>query len=233
MRKAFHEDLSEVESIIVMMAGQVVEQLEKVMRALDAADEDLASEVIAADDGIDRNYLEVRNRVLLLLATQAPVAVDLRHVSAMLHINIHLERMGDLCTTIAKAIKLSSELPRNDAVCQELLEMGAQAARLTESSIKAFTQRDLDLARSLPRLDDPIDRLNRGIIRAAIAEGADSETGFEWAARMVLVSRQLERLGDHAVDIGEEVAFLVTGEFAEFTDASHKKDGLAQPSSSS
>lgn len=229
MRRAFHEDLSEVEGIVVQMAGQVTGQLETVLRALDASNEELADEVIAGDDAIDHNYLEVRNRVLLLLATQAPVAVDLRLVSAMLHINIHLERMGDLCTTVAKAIKLSSDLPRNDAVLQELQEMGVQGARMTELAIKAFSQRDLELARTLPRMDDSIDRLNRGIIRAAIEQGADSETGFEWAARMVLVSRQLERFGDHAVDMGEEVAFLVTGEFQEFTDASHKKDGLSVP----
>jgi phosphate transport system protein len=84
----------------------------------------------------------------------------------------------------------------------------------------ALARRDLELARSLPELDDPIDRLNRGMLQQVLA-AADDKRVLEWGIRMYVVSRQIERIGDNAVDIAEQVAFLVTGEFHEFTDASH------------
>ena len=84
----------------------------------------------------------------------------------------------------------------------------------------ALAHRDLELTRKLPELDDPIDRLNRGMLRQVLAVSEDKRM-LEWGIRMYVVSRQLERVGDNAVDIAEQVAFLVTGEFREFTDASH------------
>ncbi|HVE92861.1 MAG TPA: phosphate signaling complex protein PhoU [Actinomycetota bacterium] len=224
MRKAFRDELAEVETLCVEVAGQVLQQLEKAMQALLSFDEELGDEVVRGDDPIDRCYMEIRNRIFTLLATQAPVAVDLRLVAAMLHINMHLERMGDLCTTIGKVVRLVKDLPPSEAILGELKEMGAQAGRMIDAAFRAFSSRDLTAALGLSRMDDSIDRLNRGLIKEVAKVAADDETTIEWAARMVLVSRQLERLGDHAVDIGEEVAFLVTGEFKEFTDASHKGD---------
>ncbi len=224
MRKAFHEELAEVEALCVAVSGRITEQLERVMKALESFDEELADQVIAGDDAIDRVYMDVRHRIFRLLATQAPVASDLRLVSALLHINIHLERMGDLCTTIGKVVKLAKDLPRSEGIIRQLIEMGSQAGRMIDASMKALSQRDLNLALNLPRMDESISRLNRGMIKEVRALATEDEAVMEWAARMVLVSRQLERMGDHAVDIGEEVAFLVTGEFREFTDASHKPD---------
>ncbi len=227
MRKAFHEELSDVETLCLRMSGRVLDQLEAVMQALSTMDERAAEKVILDDDPIDADYLEIRSRIFALLATQAPVAVDLRLVAVMLHMNMHLERMGDLNTNIAKAIRLSKDLPPSEGILRELCEMGSQARRLIELAMKAFSGRDLDSAMRLSGMDDSIDRLNRGLIKEVARLASDDEAAFEWAARMVLVSRQLERLGDHAVDIGEEVGFLITGEFREFTDASHKSDDRA------
>lgn len=222
-RKTFHEQLAEAEGIVVETAGLVLEQLERTIRVLENRDTELASLVIDSDDPVDERYLEIEQRILTLLATQAPVASDLRLVSAMLHINIHLERVADLCVNIAKFAKLAVDLPRSPEIVQELVEMGRQASKMLETAITSFSQRNLDLALGLPRMDDRIDKLNRELFKQA-SRFADDERAIEWGGRMVLVSRQLERMGDHAVDIGEQVAFMITGEFREFTDASAKAD---------
>lgn len=220
MRKSFHEQLAEAESRVVDTAGIVLQQLDRTLRTLETKDLALADVVIAGDDAVDDCYLEIEQRVLTLLATQAPVASDLRLLSGMMHINIHLERMADLCTNIAKLVKLTKDLPFSAEIVQELVEMGRQAHRMIDTSIQAFAKRDLDLALSLPTMDESIDRLNRTLIKKLASRFAGEEDEVEWGMRMIVASRQLERMGDHAVDIGEQVAFMITGEFREFEDAS-------------
>jgi phosphate transport system protein len=151
---------------------------------------------------------------------RTPVASDLRLLTALLHINLHLERIADQAVNMAKITKLADGLPPNPTVLQHLEEMGALALGMVGAAMAALARRDLELARSLPELDDPIDRLNRGMLRQVLA-ASDDKRMLEWGIRMYVVSRQIERIGDNAVDIGEQVAFLVTGEFREFTDASH------------
>lgn len=221
MRTSFHQQLAEGEGLVVEMAGLVLQQLERTLRTLETRDRALADVVIAGDDDVDEKYMDIQSRVLRLVATQAPVASDLRLVSAMLHINIHLERMADLCTNIAKFVKLAPDSTFSAEIIGEILEMGRQAGRMLDTVIQAFTKRDLDLALSLPEMDESIDRLNRSLFKQVVRRFAGSEDEMEWGSRMVLVSRQLERMGDHAVDIAEQVAFMITGEFREFTDASH------------
>jgi phosphate transport system protein len=218
-RKSFHQQLAEAEARVVDATGLVLRQLDLTLRALETKDLAVADVVISGDDAVDEAYMDIERRILTLLATQAPVASDLRLVSAMLHINIHLERMADLCTNIAKLVKLTADLPFFSDIVLELVEMGRQAHRMIDASIQAFVKRDLDLALSLPELDESIDRLNRNLFKKVAQRFAGDEDEVEWGSRMVLVSRQLERLGDHAVDIGEQVAFMITGEFREFGDA--------------
>lgn len=222
MRKSFHEQLAEAEGLVVETAGIVLQQIERTLRVLETRDPSLADVVISGDDAVDARYMEIQEKVLQLVATQAPVASDLRLVSAMLHINIHLERMADLCTNIAKIVKLTSEGgPFSDGIVLELVEMGRTSSRMLETAIAAFTNRELEAALSLPAMDESIDRLNRNLFKSIVHKFAGDEEEVEWGSRMVIVSRQLERMGDHVVDIGEQVAFMITGEFREFTDASH------------
>jgi len=221
MRQSFHEQLAEAEGLVNETSGLVLQMLERTLRALETRDLALSDVVISADDAVDEKYIDVEQRILTLLATQAPVARDLRLVSAMLHINIHLERMADLCVNIAKFVKLSHDLPFSEGILQALVEMGWYASKMIEQAMDAFAKRDLDLALALPEVDQAINRLNRRLIKE-VARYASEDDQIEWGSRMVLVSRQLERMGDHAVDIGEQVAFMITGEFREFTDASEK-----------
>ena len=216
-RRHFHDELLALEAA-VGEEGELAERaIGAAVEALAGPDGGLADRVILEDDAIDERYLDVERRVLDLLARQTPVASDLRLVSAILHINLHLERVGDMAVNIAKITNVTRTLPRADSILAALGEMGDVVRPMLRTSMEAFARRDLDLARRLPSMDDPVDRLNRGMYREVAACAGDQDL-LEWAAHMMVVSRQLERVGDHAVDIAEQVAFLLTGEFHEFSD---------------
>jgi phosphate transport system protein len=185
-----------------------------------AARGDASPYLRALTDEVDELYLDVERRILGLFALQTPVASDLRLLTALLHINLHLERIADQAVNMAKITKLADGLPQSPKVLQHLEEMGALALGMVGAAMAALARRDLELAHELPRMDDPIDRLNRGML-GQVLEVSEDKQMLEWGIRMYVVSRQLERVGDNAVDIGEQVAFLVIGEFREFTDASH------------
>jgi phosphate transport system protein len=220
-RAHFQQQLQELESHALGGLDLIVEQLDRVLEALGHQDVELAQMVIADDDRVDGRYLEVHQGILSLLALQAPVAGDLRLVAALLHMIKHIERMGDQCVNIAKLIPLSGyEPPVHAEMLQALAKMGAYARSEVIQSKAAFSGRDVALAEDLVRQDREINRLNREIFRLAIEIGDDQDTR-EWAMHMTLVARALERIGDNAVDIGEQVAFVVTGLFREFSDSSH------------
>jgi phosphate transport system protein len=220
-RLHFQQQLQELESRALGGLDVIVEQLDRTLEALAHQDVELAQMVIDDDDRIDGRYLEVHQGILSLLATQAPVAGDLRLVAALLHVIMHVERMGDQCVNIAKLIPLSGhEPPVRAEVLEALLKMGAYARSETVQCKAAFAAREVGLAEDLVRQDREINRLNREIFRMGLEIGDDPDTR-EWAMHMILVARALERLGDNAVDIGEQVAFVATGLFREFSDPSH------------
>jgi phosphate transport system protein len=197
-----------------------VEQLDRALEALEHQDVELATIVINDDDRLDGRYLEVHQGILSLLALQAPVAGDLRLVAALLHLIKHVERMGDQCVTIAKLIPLSGyEPPVREDMLDKLLRMGRAARSEVVQARAAFAGRDVALAEDLATQDREINRLNREVFRLAIDIGEDADTR-EWAMHMTMVARAIERIGDNAVDIGEVTAFVVTGLFREFNDAS-------------
>jgi phosphate transport system protein len=219
-RRHFHEELESLELEVLGMGEVADKALAEAMACLENDDLPLADHVIENDDDLDGRYMRVERTTLELLALQTPVAVDLRLISVILHTNLHLERVGDMAVNIAKIVKVVHGLPRNGSILTTLAEMGTIARQMLRAAMESFARRDLALAGQLPEMDDPIDRLNRGMYREVASCAWDPQM-LEWAIRMMVVSRQLERIGDHAVDIAEQVAFLLTGEFKEFTDASH------------
>jgi len=220
-RVAFQEELRELEERALQGLDMVVTSLERVMEALQHQDVELAEMVVEDDDRIDGRYLEVHQGILSLLARQAPVATDLRLISALLHVMHSIERMGDQCVNISKVIPLTGhDAPVHDEMVDRIVLMGKQARSMLSQAKKAFEGRDVELARDLVRQDDLIDNLNKECFQIAVQVGEDKDTR-EWAMTMMLVARALERIGDNAVDIGEQVAFVVTGLFREFEDASH------------
>jgi phosphate transport system protein len=220
MRITFQEELEQVEAALQEEGDFVLRSLRAAVNALQAADAELADEVIAFDDEVDKRYFEIQEGIQSLLARQTPVAVDLRLVLALLHANLHLERMGDYCVTIAKLTKLVTDVEPDEGLMQAFEEMGQRAEEMIRVALDSFQRRDLAGASSLVDLDELIDRANRRAVERVLDFGSD-ESKREWGLRMIIVSRCLERIGDHAVDIGEQTAYLVTGEFREFTDASH------------
>jgi phosphate transport system protein len=220
-RVHFQDELRGLEEQALGALDLVVNTLDRTLEALQHHDIELASIVVNDDDRIDGRFLEVHQGILSLLALQAPVAGDLRTVAALLHVIKHAERMGDQCVNIAKVMPLVGTEPPSDP---ELLERIFKMARLARSEVaqakQAFTLRDVSLAQDLVRQDEEINALNREVFRRAVEIGTD-EDRREWAMTMMLVARALERIGDNAVDIGEQVAFVVTGLFREFSDASH------------
>jgi phosphate transport system protein len=218
----FQAELTALEHQALGALDLVISQLDRTMEALHHQDIELASIVILDDDRVDGRYLEVHQGILSLLALQAPVASDLRTVAALLHVIKHAERMGDQCVNIAKMLPLTGHEPPVD---EQILERIEQMGRLVRSEVEqckqAFSLRDVGLAEDLVRQDERVNCLNRECFRRAVEIGTDADRR-EWAMSMMLVSRALERIGDNAVDIGEQVAFVVTGLFREFSDASHR-----------
>jgi phosphate transport system protein len=220
VRVTFQEELDQLEATLQEEGSLVLRALRGAMNALAQRDLELTDEVIAFDDDVDRLYVHIEEEIQSLLARQTPVASDLRLVLAILHINLHLERMADYCVTIAKLTKLVADVEPDPALLQSLEEMGERAEEMIRVSLDSFANRDLAGAESLVDLDELIDRSNRRFVERVVEIVADPAIR-EWVLRMVLVSRTIERIGDHAVDIGEQTAYLLTAEFREFTDASH------------
>jgi phosphate transport system protein len=217
LRVTFHEELDDLETSLQKEGDLVVRSVQAATRAMVEQDLELADEVIAFDDEVDGAYFAIEEGIQSLLARQTPVASDLRLVLAMLHVNLHLERMADYCVTVAKLTKLAGDIPAEPRIVAALAEMGVRAEEMTRVALRSFQHRDLARAEALVDLDELIDRTNRRLAERVL--GLDAEHR-EWGLRMLVVSRCLERIGDHAVDIGEQTAYLVTGEFREFTDAS-------------
>ena len=220
MRVTLQEELDQLEASLQEEGALVLRALRGCLNALEQSDVELADEVIGFDDEIDAIYLSIEEGIQSLLARQTPVAVDLRLVLAILHNNLHLERMADYCVTIAKLTKLSVNVAHDETILEGFEEMGSRAEEMIRVALDSFRDRNVTHAESLVDLDEMIDRANRRVVGHVLSLGSDPGLR-EWGLRMILVSRCLERIGDHAVDIGEQTAFLVTGEFREFTDASH------------
>ncbi len=221
VRVQYQEDLERLEVSALGGLDLVNSALERTLEAIEHQDVELAQLVVMDDDRIDGRYLEVHQALITLLATQSPVATDLRLISALLHVLKNVERMGDQCVNICKMIPLSgNEPPADEEMVKMILTMGRQARTLIGQAKRSFADRDVELARDLVIQDDVVDNLNRDCFRLALEIGDDADRR-EWAMTMLLAARAIERIGDNAVDIGEQVAFVVTGLFREFEDASH------------
>jgi len=220
MRVEFRQRLDQLEASLQEQGELCLRALRGAIDALETQDAELCDEVIVFDDEIDMRYHRIEKLVEETLALETPVAGDLRLVLAVLHSSIHLERIGDQSVTIAKLTKLTAELERRHDLVEGLREMGDRCHEMVKISLDAFADRDTERARSLVDLDELVDRTNRRVTDHVL-EMASSPGLQEWGMRMIVVARCLERIGDNAVDIGEQTEFLVTGEFHEFTDASH------------
>jgi phosphate transport system protein len=219
-RQTFQQQLDAVEQELQNHGALVMRALDRSIQALLSGDEQLADLVIAGDDENDASYLRIEDEVERLLALQTPLATDLRLILTILHINLHLERMGDQCVNIAKLTKLTLGLVIASELLDSFKRMGEQAEAMAAEAMTAFAERDVERAERLVIMDSVINSENRELARRIMALGGD-ERMREAGLRAILISRCIERVGDNAVDIGERTAYLASGEFREFTDASH------------
>jgi phosphate transport system protein len=215
-RRHFHVELASIEQELVLMAGLAEQAVGRAVNALVRNDGSLAEDVVARDAEIDEKYLLIHQKWLETMALQTPVAGDLRLMSAVLHLLVTLERMGDQAANIAKIVSAIEGHAREPSILEQLQEMGDLVQPMVRTAMEAFVQRDLSLALQVPEMDEPVNRLNRSMAQE-VARCAPDRDVLEWAVPMLMVSRALERVGDQAVDIAEQVAFLLTGEFQEFT----------------
>jgi phosphate transport system protein len=221
VRVEYQEELAELEASALGGLDLASSALAKTLEAIEHQDVELAQLVIADDDRIDGRYLEIHQSLITLLATQSPVATDLRLIASLLHVLKNIERMGDQCVNICKVIPMTGhEPPADDQMVELIVRMGRQTRSMISQAKHSFEQRDVEMARDLVRQDDVVDDLNRDCFRLALEIGDDPDRR-EWAMTMMLAARAIERTADNAVDIGEQVAFVVTGLFREFEDASH------------
>ena len=221
VRKGFHEELEALQREILEMGELAEHAVSEAVRAITHGDEEAALRVVDGDDEIDQRYLDIEQRTLWTLALQTPVAADLRLISAIIHASLHLERIGDQAVNVAKLYLLTKDLAPSDALRGQIREMGDLVVQMVRTAMEAFERRDLELCKRLQKMDDPVDRLNRRTHLEAL-KLADDPAALDWGLHMNLAARALERVGDNAVDIAEQVGFLITGEFHEFTDASHE-----------
>lgn len=214
----FHDELDHLEQrlldIIDTAEGMVGQAVESVV----TGNIDLANEVIEADHAIDEENFQIHQDWTTLMARFQPFGPDLRRMAVLLHLNITFERMGDQCVNIAKITRLNEGLPSSQRICDLITEMGDLVRPMIRTAIEAFVRKDLDEARLLPAMDEPVDRINANMYREAVEVSGDKGM-LEWATKMILVSRALERIGDQSVDFAEQTAYLITGDRLAFDEA--------------
>lgn len=212
LRKEYRQQVAEIIDELLAMGGHVLTLLADSMSALAAPEGGEAAGVQRGHERMQQRHHALQDRILRTIALQAPVASDLRLFASFIRVNIHVERMGGLCRNIARAAQQETEGETDPQVTSQIAEMGQHARRVIERALESYGRRDVGLARTLAELDDPIDILNRAIFLRTV-DLADDDRRLDWAMQMVLVARYIERMSDHAVGIGEQTIFAVTGEF--------------------
>lgn len=213
----FHQGLSELEQKVLSMVDRAEQMVEMAVQAVTSDDIELAARVIELDTDIDQTYMEVHQDWTTLMARHQPLGSDLRKMTILIQLNVTFERMGDQCVNIAKIAQLNQGLPRVQRICDQVREMGDLVRPMIRTAIESYVRGDVDEARLLPAMDQPVDRLNANMYKETVAVGANPQL-LEWATKMLMVSRALERVGDQAVDFGEQTVYLITGELAEFDE---------------
>ncbi|MEU9890864.1 phosphate signaling complex protein PhoU [Sphaerisporangium sp. NPDC051011] len=210
MRDAFHDELNALNDRLMQMTNLVRSAISRATTALLDADLQLAESVISQDAEVNRLYAEIETSIYELMATQQPVAVDLRTAITALRMGADLERMGDLAEHVAKIARMRhpvSAIPVE--VRDTIVEMGQIAERLVTKTGSCIATRDVDLAKELEDDDDAMDRLHRRLFRVLLSK--DWPHGIEPAVDITLIGRYYERYADHAVRVARDVVYLVTG----------------------
>ncbi len=224
-REAFDRDLRQLREDVVQMGRRAGEAIHRAVEALKARDLALADAVIANDDRIDATHLELEERCMRLLATQQPMATDLRTIASVFAITLDLERMADHAEGISRATKrLGTEplvkplidIPKMETLVQEMLS----------EALQAFVTRDLDLAVRMAKKDDLVDGLRSDVFRELLTIMLNDPDTVPRALELLLVAQHLERAADHVTNIGERVVYMVTGRLEELNVGPQARSGM-------
>ncbi len=210
MRLRFQQSLDELRERLLAMAGLVEQAIQRAIEAYGTRDPRLCELVRMAEPTVDRMEREIDELALELLATEQPTAGDLRFILAVIRINADLERVGDQAVNIATRVLDLRTMPQADLPV-DIAKIAALAASMVRKSLQAFIDRDHELANTVLTMDDEVDQLNREAFRV-LGERIKSDPAVtQQALNALVISRNLERVGDHATNIAEDVIFWVTG----------------------
>jgi phosphate transport system protein len=225
MAKHLARDLEGLQRQILTLAGRVEEAVYNATQALQNRDPALAREVVAGDAAVDVQENLIQEECLKILALHQPVAVDLRRIAAVFSITTDLERIGDLAVDIAERASSLVEFPR-PAIPDKFLRLTDFVTSMVRQALDAFVHLDSKLARRVVRLDDEADRLHAEVIAELIAAMKADPEAVEPGVSLFSATRHLERIGDHATNIAEDVVYLVEGEMVR-----HRPEAMTLPGS--
>lgn len=223
VRRLFHEELDDLKQDTVRAAAMVAEAIPRATEVLLASDLDRAQALIEDDDELDLLSVEIEEQAVRIMALQQPMASDLRMVIAVLKLNGEIERSGDLAVNIAKASRRIYGVEINPKCRGIIQSMSEQATRLHRHAVDAFIEDNAALAAALDDMDDRLDGLHKELIQAVFEAHGEGSIDLQASVQLALVSRFYERLGDHAVNMGEMVQFVVTGWMPEHTGAARAR----------
>ena len=207
-----HREIDELKKRILGLSALVEESVYKAVKAVEARDEKLAREVIEGDQQLDMVEVEVEEECLKILALHQPVAADLRFIVAVLKINNDLERIGDLAVNIAsRAIKLSAIKTQPEALI-DFQDLESKVQQMLRRSLESLVNLNEEIAKSVCSSDDAIDDINRRIHKQVIQATREHPNDVERVIILLSVSKNLERIADHATNIAEDVLYMIRGE---------------------
>jgi len=218
-RRSFHHQLDEIKTDIVRLAAMTTETIPRATQALLASDLSAAQQIIDDDDIIDQQSIEVEEACLRLLALQQPMASDLRAVMTAIKLNWDLERSADLAVNICKTVRRIYGVTLTPQVRGIIEQMSEEAYRLMRLSVDAYMDANLALAAALDDMDDRLDALQADFVKAIFDAHERDKMPLASAVQLALIGRYYERIGDHAVNIGERVQYMVSGWLPEHTGA--------------
>ncbi|GAB6280124.1 MAG: phosphate signaling complex protein PhoU [Thermovirga sp.] len=223
-RKEFDEDLLKIEQNLLKLGSLAEDAISNSIWALQKHDEALALQVIEGDDVLDELTQEINEQALMIIARYQPVALDLRTISSILHMATDLERIGDLGTGVAKVARKISHEPLIKPLI-DIPRMGERIREMIDSALKAFMKRDAALARQVCAMDDEVDDLDRQIFRELLMLMMQNPRNIEQATHLVLISRNLERAGDHVTNLCEHIVYMTTGSIIRAGDFRRPHEG--------
>lgn len=218
-RRAYHEELDVLKADILRLGGMAIETIPRGTEVLLSGDLQAAQDLINHDDQVDRLSVDVEERIYLVIARQAPMAGDLRHLVTMSKLVGELERSADLMVNVSKAARRMYGSEMTPRIRGVVAAMAGEAKRLLQLSMDAYADGDQALAAALDDIDDKLDELNVDMVEAVFAAHTEGAIDLQAAVQLALVARYYERIGDHAVNIGHRVTYMVTGWMPEHAGA--------------